>query len=195
MTKRVIRPATLRDATDLAAMVDMAGEGLPTYFWSQMVEAGQSPIEIGRMRAMREEGAFSYRNAQIAEVVGRIAGGLVSYAIADASDASEIAEMHEIARPLALLEAEVPGYWYVNVLAVYPEFRGQGIGRELLSKADQLGREANSKGMAIIVASENVGALRLYERAEYRPVARRPLVGYRGFKRGGDWILLTKPHS
>ena len=189
-----IRPATRRDATDLVALVDMAGEGLPTYFWSAMVEVGQSPFELGRNRAMRNEGSFSWRNAQVAEVDGAVAGLLVGYLIEDPVDLSNLGEMHKIVRPLAQLEAEAPGYWYVNVLAVYPEFRGMGIGSMLLKHADEIGRD-KSKGMAIIVASENTGAKRLYERAGYRARSCRPLVGFPGYKRGGEWVLLTKPHS
>jgi ribosomal protein S18 acetylase RimI-like enzyme len=69
-----------------------------------------------------------------------------------------------------------------------------GIGSELLARADELGRR-QSKGMAIIVASENAGAKRLYERSGYKVRTSRSLVGFPGFMRGGDWILLTKPHS
>lgn len=176
-------------------MIDMAGEGLPTYFWSQMAEAGQSPIEIGRARAMREEGAFSYRNASIADIGGAAAGILIGYTIDGPVDLSKLNELHEIARPLVRLEAKAPGHWYVNALAVYPEFRGRGVGTKLLDKADALGRASAPNGMTIIVASENVGARRLYERAGYRQKATEPLVAYPGFKRGGEWVLLTKPHS
>ena len=49
--------------------------------------------------------------------------------------------------------------------------------------------------MAIIVASENDRAVRLYRRVGYREVARRPIRPFPGYKRGGDWVLLTKPHS
>jgi ribosomal protein S18 acetylase RimI-like enzyme len=189
-----IRSATPRDATDLVALVDMAGEGLPSYFWSQMCEAGQGPFEIGRTRALREDGSFSWRNAHIAEVDGMGAGLLIGYLIEDPVDLSNLEEMHKIVQPLAELEALAPGHWYVNVLAVYPEFRGMGIGSALLARADELGRD-KSKGMAIIVASENAGAKRLYERSGYRARGSRPLVGFSGFKRGGDWVLLTKPHS
>jgi ribosomal protein S18 acetylase RimI-like enzyme len=192
VAKIAIRSATLGDATDLAAFVDMASEGIASHFWSEMAEAGQSPFQIGRTRAMREEGAFSYRNAHIAEIGGAIAGALVGYPIADPVDLSGINDMGQFARDLTLLEAEAPGHWYVNVLATYPEYRGEGIGKALLDHADMLGRAAAAKGMAIIVASENEGAWRLYEKAGYRKKASRPLVAFPGFKRGGEWVLLTK---
>jgi ribosomal protein S18 acetylase RimI-like enzyme len=191
----VIRPATPRDATDLVAFVDMAGEGLPSYFWSRMAEVGQGPFEVGRTRALREDGAFSWRNAHVAERDHLVAGGLVCYRIDDPVDLSGIGEMNRLARDLTLLESEVPGFWYVNVLAVYPEFRGQGIAAALLAYADDLGRRAGTRGMAIIVASENEPARRLYEKAGYLPRTSRPLVAHEGYRRGGDWILLAKPHA
>lgn len=191
----MIRRATPRDATDIAAFVDMAGEGLPAYFWSQMIEAGQAPFEVGRARAMRESGAFSYRNTHIAEVDGAVAGAVIVTALGDPVETGDLDKMHEIARPLAHLEASVPGHCYVNALAIYPEFRRQGIGARLLAHADRLGPAMAPKGMTIIVASQNIGAWRLYEQSGYRVKARRPLVAYPGYKRSGDWILLTKPHS
>jgi ribosomal protein S18 acetylase RimI-like enzyme len=190
-----IRLATPRDATDLVALIDMAGEGLPSYFWSQAAEDGQSPFEIGRARAMAEKGPFSYRNARIAEIGGNVAGAVICRPIDDPADLGEVDDLHEIVQPLVRLEAEAPGALYVNVLAVYPEYRGKGIGAELLAHADAGGRTAASRGMAIIVASENVVAWQLYEHSGYREKARLPLVGYPGYGRGDNWILLTKPHS
>ena len=195
MPDSVIRPATAGDATDITAIVDMAGEGLPAYIWSQAVDVGQSPFEIGRTRAMRAEGAFSYRNAHIAEVDKAVAGAMICYPLGDTIDIGNLNKMHEIGRPLALLEAEAPGHCYVTALAVYPEFRGRGVGASLLKHADAIGRTAAPNGMTIIVASENRGARRLYERVGYRAKASRPLVGFPGFKRGGEWVLMTKPHS
>lgn len=190
-----VRAATPRDATDLVALIDMAGEGLPSYFWSQAAETGQSPFEIGRARVMAEKGPFSYRRALVAEVGGAVAGATICRRIDDPADLSDLDELHEIVQPLVRLEAQAPGAWYVNVLAVYPEFRGRGIGTKLLAEADARGYAAASRGMAIIVASENLTAWQLYERAGYREKASLPLVGYPGYNRGGDWILLTKPHS
>ncbi len=195
MSDTTIRPATFRDATHLAALVDIAGEGLATYFWGQMADVGQSPFEIGRMRAQRDTGSFTWRNAHVAEVDGDIAGALVGYRIAESAADEDLADVPDIIRPLAELEALAPGHWYVNVLAVFPEYRGRGIGRALLDRADAIGKAEAPAGMTIIVASENEGAVRLYERCGYRTVSRRPVFPFPGWGRGGDWVLLTKPHS
>jgi ribosomal protein S18 acetylase RimI-like enzyme len=143
---------------------------------------------------MRDEGSFTWRNAHIAEIEGEIAGALIGYPIDDPVDPRALAEAPAIIRPLAELEAKAPGHWYVNVLAVFPEFRGQGIGSALLDEAERLGGRSGTKGMAIIVSSANEGAFRLYERHGYAVRERRPIEPFPGYRRGGDWVLLTKPH-
>lgn len=194
MTGPAIRPARLADATHLACLVDIAGEGFASHFWAHMAGEGQSPYEVGRARAMRDTGSFTWRNAHVAEIGGDVAGALVGYAIDDPFDRAVLAEASDLVRPLIELEAEAPGFWYVNVLAVFAEYRGKGVGRALLAHADTLGRAAGTRGMAIVVASENSGAMRLYRRDGYVERARRPLVPFPGYRRGGDWVLLTRPH-
>lgn len=193
MDRFTIRPAVFRDATHLAALVDIAGEGFASYFWGQMAETAQSPFEVGRARAQRDAGSFTWRNAHIAECDGDLAGALVGYRIADDPDVGD--DLPDIARPLGELEAEVPGHWYVNVLAVFPEYRGRGLGGALLHQADRLGRAGAPAGMAVIVASQNDGAARLYARHGYLETARKAMVPFPGSEQTGDWVLLTKSHS
>jgi hypothetical protein len=77
------RPARLDDAPLLAELVNYAGEGLPLYLWSKLAEPGESAWDVGRRRAAREEGSFSYRNATMIEHEGQTAGCLIGYEIPD----------------------------------------------------------------------------------------------------------------
>ena len=52
------RRATPEDANGLAELINFAGEGLPLYLWSKMVETGETPWDVGHRRAGREEGSF-----------------------------------------------------------------------------------------------------------------------------------------
>src|SRR3990170_2760976 len=126
------RPATKADASALAVLVDIAGEGMPAYMWSTLKAPGQSVLEFGRERAARETGGFSWRNAVVAEVDGEVAASLVGYRLDDPYDLGALAETPPIVQPLVRLEARAPGSWYVNVLATFPEFRGLGIATALL---------------------------------------------------------------
>ena len=195
-----IRPATHADAIHMTCFVDMASEGLALILWEALREPHQTLIEFGRSRAMREEGAFSYRNAHIAEVDSAVAGGLVGYRIEPGHDVSvrmpdpaEAAKIPAFLRPVIELEQLAGDHWYVNILATYPEMRGKGVGAALLAKADALGRHAAAVGTALIVDADNAPALRVYASAGYAEKARRPLVPFPMRPNGGDWLLLAKP--
>jgi len=55
----------------------------------------------------------------------------------------------------------------VDQLAVAPSARGMGVGTLLLEAAEARGRSMGMPKMALSVISENVGAIRLYERMGY----------------------------
>lgn len=186
------RRATPRDAGELAELVDIAGEGMPTYLWTQMAAAGESVWDVGRRRALRESGGFSYRNAVVREAEGRAVAALVGYRLDDAPEPANYDDMPGMFVPLQELEDLVPGTWYVNVLATYPEHRGRGFGSELLAVAERLAAETHSKGLSIIVSDANTGARRLYERTGYFEVASRPMVKDAWENPGENWVLLRK---
>ena len=198
MPNIVIRPATPTDATHLACFIDMASNGLALQVWGTMKGPGQTLFEVGRSRALREEGSVSYRNGHMAELDSVVGGALVGYKIAEVHDRNyrTAGEKNPPALPafvetLVELEAMVPGHWYVNILATYPEHRGHGIGKALLTHAESVARTTEARGMAIIVASENRAARRLYESVGYTEKARRPSVAPADHH-AGDWVLLTK---
>jgi ribosomal protein S18 acetylase RimI-like enzyme len=187
-----VRPARTSDASDLAVLVDIAGEGGPNYMWSLLAAPGQSTLEIGRERARREEGGFSYRNAIIAETGGEVAASLIGYRLDDPYDVTGLDELPELVRPLIRLEAQAPGSWYINVLATFPEFRGQGIGTKLLEVAEAKGREEGASAMSVIVGSWNEGAARLYTRAGYAEATSEPAILPPSFPHQGDWVLMVR---
>ncbi len=187
-----IRPATLNDTSALAVLIDIAGEGMPNAMWRDLAAPGQSTLEVGRGRARREEGGFSYRHAFMAEAAGEVAGCLVGYPLDDPYELTGLDEMPDLVRPLVRLEAQAPGSWYVNVLATFPEFRGQGIGTKLLAQAAAEGRKRHAPAMSVIVGSWNAGAARLYARAGYAEIAREHAVVPPGFSDLGDWSLMVQ---
>ena len=186
------RPATKADASSLAVLVDIAGEGMPAYMWSTLAASGQSVLEFGRERAARDSGGFSWRNAVVAEIGGEIAACLVGYRLDDPYDLGGLTGTPEIVRPLVKLEAKSPGSWYVNVLATFPEFRRHGIGAKLLEIAESKGRASAAPSLSVIVGIWNEGAARLYRRAFYAPVAREPAIPFPGCPHKGDWLLMVK---
>jgi ribosomal protein S18 acetylase RimI-like enzyme len=176
----------------MAELVNMAGEGIPLYVWTRMAEPGQSPWDVGRERARRETGAFSYRNAIVREQDGEVVACLVGYPLEARTAPADDSEIPPMFVPMQQLEDMVPGTWYVNVLATYPEHRGRGYGRGLLEIAEAIAAGCGLHGMSIIVADSNVGARRLYERQGYHERDSRPMVKEDWQNPGSRWVLLVK---
>lgn len=187
-----LREAASRDAHALAELINFAGDGLPLYLWETMAEDGESPWDVGRKRAQREEGAFSYRNALVAEVGGKVAACMIRYGIPDEPGPIDYETMPVLFVPLQELENEAPGTWYVDVLAAYPEYRGRGLGTRMLAAAEREGAQKGYRGTSLIVSDANPGARRLYERCGYVEQATRPMVKDDWENEGRTWVLLTK---
>jgi ribosomal protein S18 acetylase RimI-like enzyme len=185
------RAAIPADAPALAELANMAGEGLPLYLWSGMAGPHEDPWEVGRRRAEREEGSFSYKNAVMLEEAGKAVACLIGYRLPDEPAPIETS-MPKMFVPLQELENLAPSTWYVNVLAVYPQHRGRGLGGRLLALADRIAAEQGLGGLSIIVNDANEGARRLYARCGYRQIAERPIVKEGWETPGENMLLLVK---
>jgi ribosomal protein S18 acetylase RimI-like enzyme len=171
--------------------MNRAGEGMPLYLWGKMAGPGEGAWDVGRKRAAREEGSFSYRNATVIEHEGACAGCLIGYEVPGAPEPIG-PDMPAMFVPLQELENLAPATWYVNILAVLPRHRGLGLGTQLLARADETGRALGKRGMSVIVSDGNPGARRLYERCGYRVAATRAMVKEDWENEGGNWVLLAK---
>ncbi|MGI3187111.1 GNAT family N-acetyltransferase [Nioella aestuarii] len=185
---RPLRLARDTDAAQLAELVNFAGEGLPLHVWTGLASDGQDPWDVGRMRQ-----AEKARQGKIVVVDygDGVVAGLTGYEIGN--EPEPIGEdFLALFRPLQELENLALQSWYVNVLASYPEHRGKGIGSRLLDLADDIGRSCGLSRMSVIVASNNTGARRLYERHGYDEVASRPCVKEDWDTDTEHWVLLMK---
>lgn len=185
------RNATKDDVDHLVDFVLMAGEGLPDLAWAEMAEPGESLRDVGRRRAARDEGSFSWRNATIFERDGSVVAGMVGFPLPD--EPVELSDAYPAAfRPLQELENLACGSWYVNILGVHDALRGQGIGTAMLDRAATIAAETGALGTSIIAFSANPGAVRLYRRSGYDEVARRRMA-MPGWRHDGcDAILLRR---
>jgi ribosomal protein S18 acetylase RimI-like enzyme len=196
MTEIRIRPAGTPDAAAITILADIAGYCLPHWVWSNSPDRrpGESVLAFGRRRVLRQDSVFSYRKTFVADVDGEVAGMLLGYRQPDVA-APVGDDVPEPLRPLSELEALAPGTWYVNILSVFEEFQGSGIGRRLLEKADALAKASGARGLSIIVEDDNSGAHRLYRNAGYREIASRPFVPFPGCAPAENWILLVKAEA
>ncbi len=161
------------DAPLLIRVIDMASDGLIPALWDGMAPEGLDGFAVGRGLVSAEGGDFSYRHGFVLEQDGSPIGGMIGYPLPTTAKSvgPEVPDAFVAIEELANL---VPGYWYINVVAMIPESRGKGLGAALLKEAEAQARSHGCPGLALIVAATNVGAIRAYARAGYREVARRP---------------------
>ena len=187
-----LRPAVQQDAADLAKLIDIAGEGIPSWLWAQSAQSGQSALDVGMARALRTSGGFAYTNAIVADRGGAVAGMALTYPI-DAAPTDDPADLPAPIAPFVALEAQSVGTWFVNALAVRAGARGAGIGSALMAQVEAMARQAGYAALSIQVYSQNTGAVRLYRRIGFRlatsaPVLLHPCQPYYT----GDVLLLIK---
>ncbi len=182
------RLADRNDGKELAELVNFAGEGLPYHIWCELADDDHDPWEIGRERQAERAEKGQIVVVDLGE--GAIAG-LTGHAIgADPKPVGE--EMPAMFRPLQELENQALNSWYVNVLACYPDHRGKGYGTRLLGIAEQIAAASKLEKMSVIVAGNNAGAKRLYEKQGYQEIARRPCISNGWQTDTKEWVLLIK---
>ncbi len=183
-----MRLAVAADAPRLAELVNFAGEGLPLHFWTSLCVEGQDPWEIGRARQAAKAGEGK------TVVVDRGSGAIASltgYVIG--SEPEPVGDdIPKPFRPLLELENQALDSWYINVLACYPEHRSQGIGSRLLDVAEQICTAEGLRRISLIVADNNVGARRFYERHGYADVTSVPCVREDWRTDTERWVLMMK---
>lgn len=187
MTTLCLRPARPEDAGDLARLMNTAGEGMPLAVWRDMAGPGADPWAFGRSRAARGQGAFSWRNARLAEIDHEVAAGVLSYLLGD--DPVSPDPLPPAFRPLQALENRAPGTVYVNMLATFAPHRRHGLGRALLE-----GVAPGPAGRSVIVGDRNRAAQALYRAAGFAEIARAPALGGFGWQPPHrEWLLLVAP--
>ena len=187
-----ISNATREHARELAYLINLAGEGIPALLWQRMAAGGESPLDVGAIRAAREEGSFSYRNARVYCEGQRLLGMALAYRLPDPYAIDDIADYPAVVQPLVLLEAKAPDSWYINAIATYEHARGRGVATALMADADRAARAAGCRTASLIVASANETARRLYGQLGYTGAATRPMLTYPGCPHTGDWVLMIR---
>jgi ribosomal protein S18 acetylase RimI-like enzyme len=127
-----------------------------------------------------------------AKVDGELAGMLVDYALAEPNSTADIEAAEPVIGSMLRLENLVTGSWYVNMLAVFRQFRGQGIGRLLLEESERRATAAGRSEHSVIVEDDNP-ARRLYEAFGFEAVGAAPYVPFDGsLKRGGEFVVMRR---
>lgn len=186
-----ICPASTSEAADIAKLSFIASDGLTDITWEAMRRPGETVLDVGTRRAAGRGGSFSYHNAEIAFGRGGVIAAIVSFPLEAEDLTSATPDMPAVFRPLVGLEAQAVSTWNINLLATYPEARGQGAGTALIAEVGERATYEGYSRLSLIVRDANP-ARRLYTRVGFREVARAPIVKADLPLHGTDWVLMFK---
>jgi len=185
----VTRPARKPDCRTIASLYSISSDGVCDYIWTTMAKPGEDIVDVGQRRYEREEGLFSFRNCTVAELNGEIIGMLVAFPMHVEPDATEKV-VDPVLAPYSALEED--NSYYICGMALFPPYRGLGVGSSFLALAESHARARKLAKLSLIVFEQNEGAKRLYLRNGYVEVARHPVVPHPLIRYTGDALLMVK---
>lgn len=177
----MIRPATGKDSRDIAKLIYEIWEGMELPL---LQEYPLDSVLGGLSLAARDPfNKFSYRNIRVkADGEGRAVGIAVCY------DGAEERALHErllsilrasfLDMPLEMEEETRAGEWYIDALCIDRDYRGQGLGTQLLAAAEQWGAAQGFSRISLNVERDHARARRLYESLGYVESGRLSLAGH-----------------
>lgn len=173
-----IRQARIEDADEAAELICMAwGECAHVLAGSTNRKAVQ---EVVKKFYKQPDNILSYQNIYVAEGRNGIAGLVLSFPSDNFTRLNKLlveklpkfyksnpADYHRKVIPMLKTKEAEPGEYYIDSLAVYPQYRSCGVGSRLLKAATLKSHKLGISKTSLIVKPENKEALRLYERYGY----------------------------
>ncbi len=172
-----IRAAQKTDAPLLAQIFVYAiGEETAVHY------CGANYMEVLTAICQSEGTQYSYRHALVAECDDLPSGGIIGY------DGAQLHTLREgtlsIIRQYKAID-DIPedettaGEFYIDSLGVHPEFRGRGVGRQLLAAMCHQAAEQGHQCVGLLCDFENPNAERLYRSLGFEHERMRTFFGHK----------------
>ncbi len=182
-----VRPAVKSECRTIAELYRISSDGVAEYIWTKMAEPGEDVLDVGQRRYEQEDSVFSYRNCWMVDWKGKTAGMMIAFPM---EIDEQYVESDPVLAPYSKLEE--PGSYYICGMAVFPEYRGSGIGTKLLLLAKKHAHLHGLSKLSLIVFEQNTGAKRLYKRNGFGEKASEPVVPHPLIHFDGRAVLMVK---
>ncbi len=186
----IFRPAEKGESRTIARLYSMSSDGVADYLWTAMAREGEDILDVGKKRYSREDTPFSYKNCVIAESGGRIAGMIAAFPMPGPEENAANTDPDPVLAPYGKLEQY--NSYYIAGMAVFPEYRGKGIGSKFLEIATETALRMGFRQLSLIVFEQNEGARKLYARQGFYEIAREEVVPHELIHYTGWALLMVK---
>jgi ribosomal protein S18 acetylase RimI-like enzyme len=180
MSEVIYRPALKTDAPELAKLSILASGG--TFDLLLKGLSRRSVEEVMTALCESENTEYSYHNFLVAEVDGKVAGAVNTLSVQARYDLApninpllqtkfnfgiiQLIKFYFRARHLkGMNELKVPSRnsLHVNDIAVFPEYSGQGIGKDLMRRVIERAKAENFDYVSLYVWTDNTHAIEFYK--------------------------------
>ena len=180
MNKKIIniRPAVKSDAPLIAKAVAIAigdENALKSY-------CGEDYIAVLTEIAMHNKSQYSYNNALIAETESNVTGVIIGY------DGAELHSLREntyniinshLGHTPSIPDETAAGEFYIDTLAVFPEYRKQGVGKSLIMAICEKAFSDRHDRVGLIVDFDNPKAESLYASIGFTKAGTKIFLGHK----------------
>ena len=177
-----VRYAIKDDAEVCARLIYMTMGTMADYLMGNDETA--EAINILEQLFRREKNRYSYQYTNLAIIDGEIAGLLLSYPgrilkLLDLPMMGSIIAVNELPEALRFFVRSIPlmmvkevevDEYFINNVAVLPNFRRRGVGKLLMNLAEKLAKESGLNKCALTVEINNEPAVKLYQQLGYQIV-------------------------
>lgn len=191
---------TAAEAKAFAELADMAAGG------KFALLLGPAAATVLQRMYLQPDNEMSFQHTWFATVDGAIAGMCNAYSAAQKQGvsgrtnrlmvqyagwrAAQLIWVGTRLRHLFVFEQQVPDdTFYIQLLATYPRFRGQGIGQQLLAHAAAQAAAHDCHTLALDVDINNPNAKRVYEYTGFTVAARSPVKTVYGRPQGVERMV------
>ncbi len=176
MKEVIIRKATKDDVALIALVVAMAiGED------TAILYGGENYIDVFEEIALQEDSQYSYHNAFVAEIDGDAVGAVIGY------DGAKLYQLREVTleviskrteKQMVLSDETDATEFYLDSIAVLPEYRGLGVGAKLILAMKERAFNEYEKNLGLLVDFENPQAERLYRSLGFERAGLKVFLGH-----------------
>jgi len=115
---------------------------------------------------------YGYEHAWVCERNGQIAGAFFGYPgewepLIDGPLQASMLKFDYPMKPAPKENETLPGEWYFDTLVTHPNFRRQGVGREMIDAAYEIAKEAGHETIALNCDIDNKAAYHLYKNSGF----------------------------
>lgn len=174
----IIRPATPTDSQPLAILILQAMEEIVYQFIGQHNYA--AAMQLLQHFTGSDQNQYSYQHCWVAEAEGEIVAAINIYNGADLVRLREPVIQYIRAHFNAHFNPEhetQAGEYYIDTLAVLPQWQTQGIGTRLMEFVIEKYMGEQRQTLGLIVEEDNRDAKKLYLRLGFKPVGTKTLAG------------------